>query len=180
MLLIRNNRLFKKFQLGHFSPVHFKHQTVYDSPLISDVRWSLILSYLLKLHTIIVNVPSSQAILIFSWASHEPLTKGNYVYPSWTNGIGWTIAMIHILAVPLVAIIKYIIAIYQNYKEDTFKFSTVSFDHFLIYYFSSVIWLNGRINSTVQPSVVSNLKTSKFEPIKPTVFLLRSDLMIQN
>lgn len=67
------------------------------------------------------------AILIFSWASHEPLTKGNYVYPSWTNGIGWTIAMIHILAVPLVAIIKYIIAIYQNYKEDTFKFSTDAF-----------------------------------------------------
>ena len=81
-------------------------------------------------HTKIVNLPFSQAILIFSWASHEPLTKGDYVYPSWTNGIGWTIAMIHILAVPLVAIVKYILAIYQNSKADKFNFSTVSFDHY--------------------------------------------------
>jgi solute carrier family 6 amino acid transporter-like protein 5/7/9/14 len=70
------------------------------------------------------------AILIFSWASHEPLTKGDYVYPSWTNGIGWTIAMIHILAVPLVAIVKYILAIYQNSKADKFNFSTDAFGIF--------------------------------------------------
>jgi Sodium:neurotransmitter symporter family len=36
-------------------------------------------------------------ILAYSWASHEPLTKGDYVYPEWADAIGWIIALIAIL-----------------------------------------------------------------------------------
>lgn len=43
-------------------------------------------------------------ILIVSWAQYEPLTKGSYSYPGWANAIGWIIAMIAILAMPVVAV----------------------------------------------------------------------------
>merc|ERR1719186_1008388 len=32
-------------------------------------------------------------IFCFSWANYEPLTKGDYEYPPWANGIGWILAM---------------------------------------------------------------------------------------
>jgi len=43
-------------------------------------------------------------IFCFSWANYEPLTKGDYVYPPWANGIGWILAMTCILPIPGCAI----------------------------------------------------------------------------
>lgn len=42
-------------------------------------------------------------LLILSWAQYEPLTSGSYVFPVWANGLGWTIAMLAIIPVPLMA-----------------------------------------------------------------------------
>ncbi|XP_023341674.1 sodium-dependent proline transporter [Eurytemora carolleeae] len=39
-------------------------------------------------------------ILCYSWATYEPLTSGEYIYPEWANGIGWFMAMVCISAVP--------------------------------------------------------------------------------
>jgi len=43
-------------------------------------------------------------ILIASWAQYKPLSRGDYEYSGWSNGIGWLIAMTAILSVPLAAI----------------------------------------------------------------------------
>jgi len=47
-------------------------------------------------------------ILIVSWAKYTPLTKGEYTYPPWANGIGWIIAMVIILSVPFMMIVHYL------------------------------------------------------------------------
>jgi len=60
-------------------------------------------------------------ILVISWASHEPLKKGTYEYPAWADGIGFLIAMIAILAVPIVAIFQLIFAIAKNKGKLNFS-----------------------------------------------------------
>lgn len=60
-------------------------------------------------------------ILIISWANHEPLTKGSYVYPDWADAVGWLIAMTAILAVPIVAIFQLIFAIVKNKGKLSFS-----------------------------------------------------------
>lgn len=40
-------------------------------------------------------------ILVASWCSYEPLRKGDYIYPSWANAVGWVIALTSILSVPI-------------------------------------------------------------------------------
>jgi len=62
-------------------------------------------------------------ILMISWGSHEGLTKGDYIYPAWANGIGWLIAMTAILAVPVVAIYQLGNAFYKN--KDDFHFPAI-------------------------------------------------------
>jgi len=56
-------------------------------------------------------------ILIVSWSSHEPLTKGDYVYPGWANDLGWAIAMIAICAVPFVALVQVCWALFKEYQD---------------------------------------------------------------
>jgi solute carrier family 6 amino acid transporter-like protein 5/7/9/14 len=87
-----------KFDLGHWSKtnIHFIYLTM--SPAIITV------------------------ILIISWANHEPLTKGDYKYPEWADGVGWTIAMIAICSVPAVAIYQLIMAVYRASKRPGFDF----------------------------------------------------------
>ena len=58
-----------------------------------------------------------QVILIYSWASHEPLTKGDYVYPEWADAVGWVIAMVAILAVPLAAIYQIVEKVFFDFKD---------------------------------------------------------------
>jgi hypothetical protein len=58
-----------------------------------------------------------QVILAYSWASHEPLTKGNYVYPEWADAVGWIIAMIAILAVPAAAIYQIVQKVFFDYRD---------------------------------------------------------------
>merc|ERR1712223_367161 len=60
-------------------------------------------------------------ILVISWANHEPLKKGTYEYPAWADGIGFLIAMISILAVPIVAIFQLIFAIAKNKGKLNFS-----------------------------------------------------------
>lgn len=61
-------------------------------------------------------------ILIISWANHTPLTKGDYEYPPWADGIGWTIALILILSVPIVAIALIVKATYEASRRPGFSF----------------------------------------------------------
>ena len=63
-------------------------------------------------------------ILIISWGSHEPLTKGDYQYPGWADSIGWLISMTVILAVPVVAIYQLGYVFYKNPTHD-FHFPTI-------------------------------------------------------
>ncbi|KAG8182150.1 hypothetical protein JTE90_014560 [Oedothorax gibbosus] len=43
-------------------------------------------------------------ILLMSWIYFEPLKLGDYVFPTWGNAIGWTLAMIPIACIPLGAL----------------------------------------------------------------------------
>ena len=56
-------------------------------------------------------------ILIISWSSHEPLTKGEYIYPKWANDVGWAIAMIAICSVPFVAILQILWAVFKEVEK---------------------------------------------------------------
>jgi len=56
-------------------------------------------------------------ILIASWAQYQPITRGDYVYPGWANGIGWLIAMTAILSVPLMAVVT-VVAAYRRRPDE--------------------------------------------------------------
>ena len=43
----------------------------------------------------------SQVILLLSWVNYEPYVVDDYTYPPYANGIGWAIAMLIILMVPI-------------------------------------------------------------------------------
>jgi solute carrier family 6 amino acid transporter-like protein 5/7/9/14 len=58
-------------------------------------------------------------ILIFSWTGYEPLKKGDYEYPPYANALGWLIAMIAILSVPVVAIVQIIHKLCVEHKDIT-------------------------------------------------------------
>jgi len=55
--------------------------------------------------------------LIFSWTGYEPLTKGDYVYPPYANGLGWLIAMIAIFSVPIVAVFQIAHKMFVEHKD---------------------------------------------------------------
>jgi solute carrier family 6 GABA transporter-like protein 6/8/11/12/13 len=40
------------------------------------------------------------AIMIFNWVSYSPVTYGDYVFPSWAEGIGWGIASLSLICIP--------------------------------------------------------------------------------
>ncbi|KAG1705088.1 Sodium- and chloride-dependent glycine transporter 2 [Nymphon striatum] len=44
-------------------------------------------------------------IFIYSMVSHEPLKYGDYDYPGWADGLGWILALVSMLQVPIWAII---------------------------------------------------------------------------
>jgi len=58
-------------------------------------------------------------ILISSWATHESLESGGYLYPDWANAVGWIIAMTAILAVPLVAKAQIIWKVFMVHSSET-------------------------------------------------------------
>ena len=51
-----------------------------------------------------------QVIIIFSFVDYTPATMGEYVYPPWAEGIGWTLTMTSILVVIGYAVIYVILA----------------------------------------------------------------------
>ena len=60
-------------------------------------------------------------IFIFSWYNYEPLTKGSYVYPGWANGIGWIVAMLGILPVPIAALYVFVTSYLSSPNKDTLE-----------------------------------------------------------
>ncbi|XP_054749060.2 sodium- and chloride-dependent GABA transporter ine-like isoform X1 [Lytechinus pictus] len=44
------------------------------------------------------------AILIFTIVDYEPVTYGNYIYPAWCQGLGWCVALLSIMCMPVGAI----------------------------------------------------------------------------
>jgi len=49
-------------------------------------------------------------VLLFSIAIHTPVTYGDYIYPEWAVGLGWVFALCSIVPLPLVALIKILLA----------------------------------------------------------------------
>lgn len=47
-------------------------------------------------------------IIVFGLINYEPLSHGDYVYPSWANALGWFIALSSMSMIPLMAIYKVI------------------------------------------------------------------------
>jgi hypothetical protein len=45
-------------------------------------------------------------MIIFSAVQMDSPSYGDYVYPPWARGVGWCIAMISIVPIPLVALVK--------------------------------------------------------------------------
>ena len=45
------------------------------------------------------------------------MTKGDYVYPEWADAIGWIIAMVGILAVPVAAVYEIGKKVFFEYKD---------------------------------------------------------------
>ena len=58
-------------------------------------------------------------VLLYSCIGYEPLTKGDYVYPGWANAIGWSIAMIGICSVFVIAIAQIIHQVLIKRKVET-------------------------------------------------------------
>lgn len=57
-------------------------------------------------------------VLLASWISYQPLTKGDYTYPTWANGVGWIIALTSILSVPAVGcVVIFFGCINSNYTS---------------------------------------------------------------
>ncbi|XP_023241236.1 sodium- and chloride-dependent glycine transporter 1-like isoform X1 [Centruroides sculpturatus] len=73
-----------RIMLGHY-PFHRQY-------------WRFIWKYLVPLMIIF--------ILIFSWIDMKPTQYGTYVYPDWATGVGWSISLFSVSAIPVVAIIK--------------------------------------------------------------------------
>ncbi|XP_041456144.1 sodium- and chloride-dependent GABA transporter ine-like isoform X1 [Lytechinus variegatus] len=44
------------------------------------------------------------AILIFTIVDYEPVTYGKYIYPAWCQGLGWCVALLSIMCMPVGAI----------------------------------------------------------------------------
>ena len=90
-------------------------------------------------------------ILLISWSTHEPITKGDYTYPQWANGeyriflekrgflkvfitnilaffadVGMAIALIAILAVPFMAVVQFGLGLLEAYRNPEFNFVKVS------------------------------------------------------
>ena len=43
----------------------------------------------------------SQAIMIFNWVQYQPVNYGKYTFPEYAEGIGWGIAGLSIICLPL-------------------------------------------------------------------------------
>ena len=39
--------------------------------------------------------------MIFNWIDYVPVTYGDYVYPSWAEGLGWGIASLSLVCIPI-------------------------------------------------------------------------------
>ena len=42
-----------------------------------------------------------QAIMIFNWIQYTPTTYGDYEYPPWGIGIGWALASLSLVCIPI-------------------------------------------------------------------------------
>ena len=39
--------------------------------------------------------------MIFSWVAYKPVTYGKYVFPEWGIGLGWGLACLSLVCIPL-------------------------------------------------------------------------------
>lgn len=46
------------------------------------------------------------ALLVFIFINHQPVTYDKYVYPEWSIVVGWLLAFISIIPIPLVAVLQ--------------------------------------------------------------------------
>ena len=39
--------------------------------------------------------------MIFNWINYSPVTYGDYVFPKWAEGIGWGLACLSLVCLPI-------------------------------------------------------------------------------
>ena len=54
--------------------------------------------------------------MIFTWIDYTPSSYGSYKFPVWADVLGWMMTMSSVVAIPIVMVIKYIMAD----KQDSF------------------------------------------------------------
>lgn len=63
----------------------------------------------------------NQAILIFNVSDFTPLAFGDYVLPSWSQALGWLMALVSVGMIPVFAVIE----VWKSYSSD--KYHGLSF-----------------------------------------------------
>lgn len=39
--------------------------------------------------------------MIFNWIDYAPVTYGDYVFPQWAEGLGWALASLSLVCIPV-------------------------------------------------------------------------------
>ena len=42
-----------------------------------------------------------QIIMIFNWVDYTPVSYGAYTYPGWAEGLGWALAALSLICIPM-------------------------------------------------------------------------------
>ena len=61
--------------------------------------------------------------MIFNWLEYSPVTYGDYVYPSWADGLGWFLASLSLVCIPIGAVL----GVYRTPGTSLFKVRGTSF-----------------------------------------------------
>ena len=59
---------------------------------------------------LILYVFSVQCILCFVWLEWRPVHYGSYVFPYWTNILGWVVSIVPVLFIPIVGLAQFVMA----------------------------------------------------------------------
>ena len=43
--------------------------------------------------------------MIFNWIEYSPVTYGDYKYPAWADGLGWFLASMSLVCIPIGAVL---------------------------------------------------------------------------
>jgi len=47
-----------------------------------------------------------QFLFVFSVVNNSPVSLGDYVYPTWADGLGWLLFVVSFAMIPLIALVE--------------------------------------------------------------------------